>query len=92
MRPTQRNTGAEDALAPGDVGQFHAFPSLEQLRCATEQELRDNGFGYRARYIVDSVQMLNEMEGGAMLDCIVPLTCHCRAVDLQPCIACVCLM
>jgi len=43
-----------------------AFPTLEQLKVATEEELRDNGFGYRARYIVAAVEELNaKPEGGA---------------------------
>lgn len=33
----------------GSVGgfEFHEFPSLERLAMATEQELREAGFGYR---------------------------------------------
>lgn len=28
--------------------EFHEFPSLEQLAVATEQQLREAGFGYRS--------------------------------------------
>lgn len=31
---------------------FFGFPTFEQLRNATEQELRELGFGYRAKYLV----------------------------------------
>lgn len=43
---------------------LYAFPTLEQLEAATEEELRDNGFGYRARYIVAAVEELNSKPGG----------------------------
>eukprot|EP00189_Rhodosorus_marinus_P002715 CAMPEP_0113955678 /NCGR_PEP_ID=MMETSP0011_2-20120614/1514_1 /TAXON_ID=101924 /ORGANISM="Rhodosorus marinus" /LENGTH=415 /DNA_ID=CAMNT_0000965489 /DNA_START=37 /DNA_END=1284 /DNA_ORIENTATION=- /assembly_acc=CAM_ASM_000156 len=41
--------------------QFYAFPTISEL-CdkATEQELRENGFGYRARYIVGAARALQE--------------------------------
>jgi 3-methyladenine DNA glycosylase/8-oxoguanine DNA glycosylase len=45
---------------------LYAFPTLEQLKAATEEELRDSGFGYRARYIVAAVEKLNSKpDGGA---------------------------
>lgn len=45
---------------------FYAFPTLEQLSAATEQALRADGFGYRAKFIVGSVQQLLEKpEGGS---------------------------
>ncbi|KAJ9523721.1 hypothetical protein QJQ45_020143, partial [Haematococcus lacustris] len=44
---------------------FFAFPTLQQLAQATEQELRGAGFGYRARFIVGSVAALQaKPEGG----------------------------
>ncbi|CAJ1974254.1 unnamed protein product [Sphenostylis stenocarpa] len=50
----------------GDVGgfQFHAFPSLEQLSSVSEQQLRDAGFGYRAKYIIGTVNALRTKPGG----------------------------
>lgn len=44
---------------------FYAFPTLEQLTKATESDLRDAGFGYRAKFIVNSVSdlMLKEQGG-----------------------------
>lgn len=43
----------------------YSFPTLEQLCRATEEELRQEGFGYRARYIVGAAQELAEKpEGG----------------------------
>ncbi|XP_065880772.1 N-glycosylase/DNA lyase OGG1 isoform X2 [Euphorbia lathyris] len=45
---------------------FHEFPSLEQLAVVTEQQLRNAGFGYRAKYIVGTVDSLQlKPEGGA---------------------------
>ncbi|KAL3687840.1 hypothetical protein R1sor_014149 [Riccia sorocarpa] len=43
---------------------FHAFPSLEQLSSLTETQLRDAGFGYRAKFIVGTVEALLSKEGG----------------------------
>lgn len=44
---------------------FYSFPTLEQLSRATEDELREAGFGYRAKFIVGSVQNLQQKpEGG----------------------------
>ena len=44
---------------------LYAFPTLEQLTKATEEDLRDSGFGYRARYIVGAVEELaSKQEGG----------------------------
>ncbi|TKY74248.1 N-glycosylase/DNA lyase OGG1 [Spatholobus suberectus] len=50
----------------GDVGgfQFHAFPTLEQLSSVSEQQLRDAGFGYRAKYIIGTVNALRSKPGG----------------------------
>ena len=46
------STCPDKAVSPADGGAaadlaFHAFPTLEQLAEATEQGLRDSGFGYR---------------------------------------------
>jgi len=43
--------------------QLFAFPSLDQLKIATESDLRNLGFGYRASFIVDSVKTI-ESNGG----------------------------
>ncbi|XP_024396718.1 N-glycosylase/DNA lyase OGG1 [Physcomitrium patens] len=43
---------------------FHQFPSLEELAPISESQLRENGFGYRAKYIVGAVEMLRQKEGG----------------------------
>eukprot|EP00892_Ulva_mutabilis_P000326 jgi/Ulvmu1/10294/UM060_0096.1 len=48
-----------------DIETWHAFPTIEQLQAATEADLRENGFGYRAAYICKTAQQLHEMpEGG----------------------------
>lgn len=41
---------------------FYAFPSPSQLKDVTEQELRDENLGYRAPYIVDTVQKVLKKE------------------------------
>lgn len=43
---------------------FYAFPSLEQLAQATEEELRKDGFGYRAKFITGAVRELSGKPGG----------------------------
>ncbi|XP_058786934.1 N-glycosylase/DNA lyase OGG1 [Vicia villosa] len=43
---------------------FHAFPTLHQLSLVSEQQLRDAGFGYRAKYIVGAVSALQSKPGG----------------------------
>ncbi len=37
---------------------YYKFPELNQLEKATEEELKELGFGYRARYIVASVKQV----------------------------------
>ncbi|XP_058097473.1 N-glycosylase/DNA lyase OGG1 [Magnolia sinica] len=50
----------------GSVGgfDFHEFPSLEQLSLVSEEQLRRDGFGYRAKYIVGTVKALQLKPGG----------------------------
>jgi hypothetical protein len=45
---------------------FFAFPSIQQLHLATEESLRDNGFGYRARYIVETARALQTRPEGML--------------------------
>lgn len=42
---------------------LHSFPSIEQLQRATDDDLRDMGFGYRAKYIIGSRDILLEKGG-----------------------------
>ncbi|XWS25103.1 hypothetical protein CRYUN_Cryun27aG0042300 [Craigia yunnanensis] len=52
----------------GTVGgfEFHEFPSLERLSVVSEEELRQAGFGYRAKYITGTVDVLqSKPDGGA---------------------------
>ncbi|PON73224.1 8-oxoguanine DNA-glycosylase [Parasponia andersonii] len=44
--------------------EFHEFPSLERLSTVSEQELREAGFGYRAKYITGTVKALQSKQGG----------------------------
>ncbi|XP_061361863.1 N-glycosylase/DNA lyase OGG1 isoform X2 [Gastrolobium bilobum] len=50
----------------GTVGgfQFHVFPTLEQLSLISEQQLRNAGFGYRAKYIIGTLKVLQSKPGG----------------------------
>ena len=43
---------------------FYAFPTLEQLTDASEEDLRAAGFGYRARFVVQTVAQLRAQPGG----------------------------
>ncbi|XP_010521278.1 PREDICTED: N-glycosylase/DNA lyase OGG1 [Tarenaya hassleriana] len=50
----------------GSVGglEFHQFPSLDRLSSVSEEELREAGFGYRAKYITGTVHALQSKPGG----------------------------
>ena len=47
---------------------IHQFPTIEQLKTATEVKLRQLGFGYRAKFIVASVKMIDEKGGHKWLE------------------------
>ncbi|KAH8508957.1 hypothetical protein H0E87_010913 [Populus deltoides] len=54
-----------DHLGNVEGFEFHAFPSLERLALVTEQQLREAGFGYRAKYVTGTVNALqSKPEGG----------------------------
>ncbi|KAJ6398970.1 hypothetical protein OIU77_019681, partial [Salix suchowensis] len=54
-----------DYLGNVEGFEFHAFPSLERLALVTEQQLREAGFGYRAKYVTGTVNALHlKPEGG----------------------------
>jgi 3-methyladenine DNA glycosylase/8-oxoguanine DNA glycosylase len=62
-------TQSQSTVPPEEVKpqqqKLYMFPTLEQLSRATEEELRANGFGYRAKFITGSVMELNSKpEGG----------------------------
>lgn len=71
----------------GAVGgfKFYEFPSLERLGMVSEQELRAAGFGYRAKYIVGTVEALKSKPGGGM-EWLAAL----RKVDLPEAIVSLC--
>ncbi|XP_020191667.2 N-glycosylase/DNA lyase OGG1 isoform X2 [Aegilops tauschii subsp. strangulata] len=50
----------------GEVGGFvfHRFPTVERLARVSEQELREAGFGYRAKYVVGTAKELMAKPGG----------------------------
>lgn len=47
---------------------MYAFPTIEQLQAVTDEDLRANGFGYRAAYIRTTAQQLHAMPQGVDLD------------------------
>ena len=47
-----------------ETSKLYAFPTLEQLSEASEDVLRSNGFGYRAKFITGTVSALNSKPGG----------------------------
>jgi len=54
----------DDAHESQQGEKLFMFPTLEQLSNASEETLRANGFGYRAKFITGSVKALNEKEEG----------------------------
>lgn len=44
---------------------MYAFPTIDQLQAVTDEDLRANGFGYRAAYIRSTAQQLHAMPQGA---------------------------
>lgn len=53
-----------DYLGTVEGFEFHQFPSLERLSKVSEQELREAGFGYRAKYLVGTIKALQSKPGG----------------------------
>lgn len=51
-----------------DEVSYYKFPELKQLENATEDELKELGFGYRARYIVASVKQVRRKQ---TFDCFI---------------------
>ena len=69
--PLLSSVDVGDGEDDGDVSinledlSFYAFPTLQQLSKATETDLRSNGFGYRAKFIVNSTsELLTKPVGG----------------------------
>ena len=42
-----------------DMGDFYAFPTLEQIQSQSIQDLRDLGMGFRAKYIFETAKKLD---------------------------------
>jgi N-glycosylase/DNA lyase len=57
-----------EPLGTVDGVAYHAFPTLSALAQAQEAELRQMGFGYRAKFIVQTVAALQERGGDAWLE------------------------
>ena len=63
---SNQSTPTKDSSMDGEpLGDFYSFPTVDQLRAATETDLRGMGFGYRAKFIAGSVSALIAKEGGA---------------------------
>lgn len=49
-----------DKIGTFDETTFYSFPTSEQIvERATEEELRDLGFGYRAKYIIETAKLMS---------------------------------
>lgn len=66
LTPLVQKYGTKIAEIDGES--YYAFPTLEQLDNATEEELQDLGFGYRAKYIVGSVKHVQSKGGESWLN------------------------
>lgn len=55
-----------DAMASQERA-FYAFPTLEQLSAVTEADLREAGFGYRAKFVTGTVTALRGKGGASWL-------------------------
>lgn len=67
--------------------EFHEFPSLERLSRVSEVELREAGFGYRAKYIIGTVKALQSKPGGG-----AEWLASLRKVDLHEAIESLCTL
>ncbi|XP_021896417.1 N-glycosylase/DNA lyase OGG1 isoform X2 [Carica papaya] len=76
-------------LSLGVVGdfKFHEFPSLERLSMVSEEELRQAGFGYRAKYIIGTVDALRSKPDGG-----IKWLLSLRKLDLQEVIDALCTL
>lgn len=45
-----------------NIGEYYAFPTLEQLKTATVKDFKDAGLGYRAEQLYDTVRKLTEQD------------------------------
>lgn len=64
----------------GSVGgfDFYEFPSLDRLSMVSEEDFREAGFGYRAKYIIGTVKALQSKSGGG-----IEWLASLREMDLQ---------
>ena len=77
-------SAAKAAPGPSDGHQhYYAFPTLEQLAAATEDELRALGFGYRARFIVAAAAELRARGGAEWLESLRALPAADAAAALE---------
>ncbi|KAJ9673563.1 hypothetical protein PVL29_023247 [Vitis rotundifolia] len=64
----------------GSIGgfDFYEFPSLDRLSMVSEEDFREAGFGYRAKYIIGTVKALQSKSGGG-----IEWLASLREMDLQ---------
>lgn len=54
---------------------YHSFPTIDQLNVeGVEQKLKENGFGYRAKYISKTAQMIKENGGDDWVESLKKLS------------------
>jgi N-glycosylase/DNA lyase len=60
---------------------LYSFPTLEQLEHVTEQDLRDMGWGYRAKYVMQTKELLQTFGGLEYLMRLREETSHDKVQD-----------
>eukprot|EP00978_Attheya_sp_CCMP212_P016045 scaffold41710_cov55-Attheya_sp.AAC.3 len=60
---------------------LYSFPTLEQLEHVTEQDLRDMGWGYRAKYVMQTKQLLQTLGGLEYLMRLREESSHAKVQD-----------
>lgn len=58
------------SILKSNMIEYYAFPTLEQLKCATINDFVEAGLGYRAEYMYDTIQRLTQND----LDSFVELS------------------
>lgn len=74
--PISNNKNSSDKDNGNEVLEFYSFPSLVDLRTATDADLRNKcGMGYRAKYILQTIQTLQDKGGEKYLrDTLRPMS------------------
>lgn len=62
-----RSSYGTNILESTELGSFYTFPTPDKLARISEQELRDLGFGYRAKFVVRTAEKLQGLGGDRYL-------------------------